>query len=95
MLLFIGCSQSTQHIKFDCENSKNEIVKSKEDAIGIAIQFLNKEGKENYYKDSVSVFIDEEGNYNVSFIINDRIIPDNTMLIVRKNDGCVAKLLFE
>jgi|WetSurMetagenome_2_1015567.scaffolds.fasta_scaffold820276_2 hypothetical protein len=95
LLFLLNCSSSLSTLKYDCTYSKNEIVETKEDAIAIAILFLDKKGQEDYYKDSVFVDTDEDGNFNVSFKIKEQVLPGITMLSVRKKDGCVALFMLE
>lgn len=90
-----GCNPATHSIKFDCDYSKKEIVETKEGAVEIANYFLVQCSTTNYYKDSVFVEQLENGDFQVSFKVKGRQIPDDILLIVRKDDGCVAVILQE
>jgi hypothetical protein len=91
----IGCNSTNlakHYIKYDCTNSKNEIVGTKEEAVEIANYFLEQSADINYYKDSVTVIQNEDGDYQVSFPKKDFSLPGIIMLMVRKDDGCIALL---
>ena len=94
MILYIcfGCDPTMNNMKFDCTYSKNEIVKTKEEAVEIANYFLEQIADTNYYKDSVTVEQYNEGDYRISFKVKDLIMPSIILLYVRKDDGCVARI---
>ena len=93
MFIYIcfGCNPATHNMKFDCTYSKNEIVNTEEKAIEIANYFLEQNSDTtNYYKDSVTVNQDNDGDYRITFKIKDLVMPPIILLYVRKDDGCVA-----
>ena len=90
LLISFGCGPAMHNIKFDCTYSKSEIVTTKENAIEIATNFLEQRSTTGYYRDSVSVEQYDNGDYHVSFIKKDFVMPPIISLMVRKDDGCVA-----
>ena len=90
LVMGFGCNPAMHNMKFDCTYSKNEIVKTKEEAVKIANYFLEQIADTNYYKDSVTVDQYNEGDYRISFIKKDLVKPPTILLYVRKDDGCVA-----
>jgi|WetSurMetagenome_2_1015567.scaffolds.fasta_scaffold05842_3 hypothetical protein len=90
LVVGFGCNPTMHNMKFDSSYSKNEIVKTKEEAVEIANYYLEQKADTNYYKDSVTVNQYDDGDYRISFKRIDLVMPSIILLYVREDDGCVS-----
>ena len=92
---YLGCSSVKETNRgswdFECFQGKPISISTPEQAIEIAIYFLEKHGVVNYDKYSVKV-TDEQVDYSITFEKKENVLPHQIFLLVRKADGCVAQI---
>lgn len=78
--------------RFDCLQEIQKPVTLPQQAIELAITYLNSKGITNYLRDSTRVQDDDPGIYWVIFKKDnwETVLPSELVVVVRKRDGCAA-----
>jgi len=98
VFFIISCHSNETQIMDNCTWSAGYKITSEEEAVKVAIIYLNSLKRDNeFYKDSVNVtkYFNEPSVYEIGFKRSDSFQPSFIFLSVRKSDGCVKEFSFE